>query len=205
MMLGNGIIAVAGAVMLVFTGPIVIVAAVAIVIGAVVAAFSLDDVQRWVQDGFWGTSGNYWGKERVAVQLQIEAARDIARSGSANQDKIREFYEAELQRYIEMNSSLEISALGNGRLLVTCAALQSAADMGRLSVTVKYDAPGMQFGYEQIAGIRKTFGGAGTAIVSVPAGNYDTSDGNFIVEGRMRSMAEGSLTEEVTISEGKLW
>lgn len=169
------------------------------------AGMAYDDIERWVKGGFWGTSSEYWGKARISKSGQIDAARDIDRPGATNHTTIKTFYEAVLQRYLEINSKLVINALGSGRIEIQCAAIQSVSDMSRLSVEVKYDSPGWQIPYEFVSGLRKTFIRSGVAIVTVPAGSYDADGGEFVVEAEMRSMATGSLTAEKTLPEGAVW
>ncbi|MDO5642676.1 MAG: hypothetical protein Q4G26_09880 [Paracoccus sp. (in: a-proteobacteria)] len=204
MFAGNAIMAVAGTFLFMTSGPVAILAGAAIIVGAVMASFSFDDVESWVNEGFWGRSRQYWGKTRPSIQAQIADAKQLAFPGPSSSE-LKAFYEAELQRYIEMNSALNITPLRNGRIRVDCAAIQTAADMSRLSVDVKYDAPGWQLGYQRIPGIRKDFESAGVAIVTVPAGNYAASDGKFIVEGRMRSIGAGSIDNDITLTERELW
>ena len=114
---GNALMVVGAIALLAVTGPLALVAAVAIAVDLVIRLFSFDDAQRWVKDGFWGTSGTYWNDDRDdSITAQIREAKILSNPTGSDYDRIKNFFENELAQYVAINADLkvEVDRIPNG-------------------------------------------------------------------------------------------
>lgn len=80
-----------------------------------------------------------------------------------------------------------------------------ASDLARLRVSVSYDLPGLMTGDGHVAGVRISLKAPGVASVTIPAGNYDTSDGNFEIEAHLSRIPDGRFVESKTLAGSQIW
>lgn len=81
------------------------------------------------------------GGDREDLTAQITEGKAIARPGLPDYTRINNYFEAELEQYLDMNSSLTLEDLrsNDGSVEITCAVLQTATDLSRVSVTSYID------------------------------------------------------------------
>lgn len=98
---GNGLIAIGGAIMLVFgsSGIGLVVGFVVIVVGVVVSLFGRDDVGDWIATTFWGDSFLYWGTWRPNDTDQITMATVLRDDRLDGHDEMYNRLKEELERY----------------------------------------------------------------------------------------------------------
>lgn len=207
MAFGNGLMCIGGAALLFVTGPIALVAAAVLILGLGISLFSDSRRQRWVRDGFWGTSTNYWNEVRAKLTARLERSRALGDPSNAKHQEMKAFYEDELARYLDSTAEMKIvdGTSGDGRIEIHCQTLQSASDLARLRVSVSYDLPGLMTGDGHVAGVRISLKAPGVASVTIPAGNYDTSDGNFEIEAHLSRIPDGRFVESKTLAGSQIW
>ncbi|WP_395343127.1 toxin VasX [Ningiella sp. W23] len=207
MMLGNGLMAAGGLVLLfVATGPLAVIAVVAIIIGLVVSFFSLNDVQLWVQHGFWGTSGEYWRIKRYdSIDDQINAAKILANPSDSQYQSIKDEFELELAEYIDINASLTVTDLqaNDGKVEVSCALLQSESDLSRLRVSAEYDKAWTV--YDLALSVNTQFIASGKAQLIIAKPNSITDARDVDIEVEVSRIRDNTFEESLTIRSDRLW
>lgn len=207
MAIGNGLMCIGGAALLFVTGPLALVAAALLILGLGISLLSDSRRQRWVREGFWGSSTQYWGARRLKTIPQLESARALGDTGNPGHAQMKTFYEEELARYLDSTAELTIvdGAPRDGKIEIHCQTLQQVSDLARLQVTVSYDLPGVMSGDGSVAGLQISLKGPGVASVTIPAGNYDSSDGNFEIEATLSRIPNGSFEESKTLMGSQIW
>lgn len=140
--IGNSLIAAGGLVILI-TGATgfgivagAIVGGLMIIAGTVATFFGDSDVDYWVRHSFWGSSRRYWdGEAREEVNKRIEDAKSLVRGI----EPYKSSFEQELRDYKDLTGTLRIENESGGdmRVEIFCPGLESVADLGRLSVSVR--------------------------------------------------------------------
>lgn len=209
MMVGNGLMAVGGLVLLLgAAGPLAIVAVAAIVIGAVIAYFSYDDAQQWVQRGFWGTFSEYWEEERPKlIEVQIDDAKALANTEHTDYNRIKRFFEQELEQYLDINATLAINEDslddGDGIVEILSSALQSSADIHRISVVAYVD---WTFPYPNLdVRTNITYVTTGKARLVLTKPSRLNQNGPVEIEVALSRNEYAPLEQSTTIQSNRLW
>ncbi|OOF69979.1 hypothetical protein BKG89_04725 [Rodentibacter caecimuris] len=101
----------------------------AVVFGTIMGLMSKEDIDSWMENGFWGKSTNYWGNPIRGYEWENERLNDfeeqygnsifqyIERGSEYNlsqeSQKIFHYYEIELQRYFSFKQNIVLSKYEN--------------------------------------------------------------------------------------------
>lgn len=151
---GNALIAIGSGVLMIFGATIVgaVIGVILIVIGAVIEYFgSLDPLQQWAKKSFWGSSRNYWGKERVILLEQINIARVIAIPNDRDHLKLLNAFNKELDEFNQIVNQLRLVDIGgkrNSRFKVYLPYLGEGTQVGeslKVNISIEHKADSSWF------------------------------------------------------------
>ncbi len=135
-----GVEVVSGAIFLGYGASNPVGLAAGIVLGIAMAAeylFTRDKITAWAEHGFWGSSEEYWGAERLKkIEEQMKKAREIILEGSP----ITQYYREEIQHFERLVYQVKVKALGqkSGKTELFLPRLSQGDFTLRTKVFVKY-------------------------------------------------------------------
>ena len=136
---------------------------VVLAIGAVLTSLVADnEFEKWVRTGFWGNSGDYWGKNRDEFSNLLSDAEFLSSSiQSDKHQKVKAFFEQEMDGFYNLVWSIGIdTSLANQyQLKVYCPAFKDKSSIDKLIVKISI---------EDYDNIDPMMGGGVPAPVSIP-------------------------------------
>ncbi|OOF56077.1 hypothetical protein BKK56_03575 [Rodentibacter genomosp. 2] len=112
---------------------------VILVAGIITDFFKQSDIVTWVDNGFWGGSKLYWGREVRAYEWENEKRLDfkdqMSNSIFYNKfDRIKNFYMVEIQRYFNFSSEIELHDDNQFLFFVNYKGIYSRADADKIRI-----------------------------------------------------------------------
>ncbi|TCP97768.1 hypothetical protein EDC44_101151 [Cricetibacter osteomyelitidis] len=121
-----------------------LVGAIALVAGVVMGFFSQKEMEAWIENGFWGTSTNYWGEAEEGYEWTIKREKSFEeqwkdskliyeqldngeRKLEINAETIFEKYTIEMQRYFQFKEPIKLSKYESNSILVEHSSLMNPA------------------------------------------------------------------------------
>lgn len=136
--LGNALVAAGSIVMLAVgsTGFGAVAGLVMIAVGTAITIFADDDLTKWLRGSFWGEGYYvYWDRDRIPdFNLQLQLSKALANRNSA----MSGYYKQELEDFLDLIWGISVSnqAKGDKKVEIYCGAIQTPADVGKLTVTL---------------------------------------------------------------------
>lgn len=205
MLVGNGLMGL-GAAALLFgaLGPLAAIAVVAIVLGFVISLASLNEIELWVNFGFYGQSREYWGESRRSLSSNTETARVLAYEKDQNYARMSKFLNDELEDLVDRTSKLEIKndVQGDRAFEIHCAIIGTPADLSKVDVSVTYERSWtLQFD-RQASSLQKTFVSPGVVkVVPTPPDSRSWSNIDISVKVRRRNGGRHSESTRIELSD----
>ena len=146
-----------------YTGTLVGIGVV-LAIGAILTSLVADnEFEKWVRTGFWGNSGDYWGKRRPEeLKEQLATAKKLA---STQQDsetkKLKTFFEQEMDGFYNLiwGIGIDTTLANQYQLKVYCPAFKDRSSADKLTIEISI---------EDYDNIDPMMGGGVPAPVSIP-------------------------------------
>ena len=136
---------------------------VVLAIGSVLTSLVADnEFEKWVRTGFWGNSGDYWGKRRPEFSQRIIDAETLSISDGSNAfTRMKTFFEQEMDGFYNLVWSIGIdTSLANQyQLKVYCPAFKDKSSIDKLIVKISI---------EDYDNIDPMMGGGVPAPISIP-------------------------------------
>ena len=137
---------------------------VVLAIGAILTSLVADnEFEKWVRTGFWGNSGDYWGKRRPEeLKEQLATAKKLA---STQQDsetkKLKTFFEQEMDGFYNLiwGIGIDTTLANQYQLKVYCPAFKDRSSADKLTIEISI---------EDYDNIDPMMGGGVPAPVSIP-------------------------------------
>ncbi|OOF62901.1 hypothetical protein, partial [Rodentibacter sp. Ppn85] len=109
-----------------------------LVAGIITDFFKQSDIATWVDNGFWGGSPFYWGKEVRAYEWKNKERLDKFRSQFNTSlllnSPIYDFYKIEMQRYFNFSSEIEVHDENQFLFFVNYKGIYSQADADNIRI-----------------------------------------------------------------------
>ncbi|KIC36986.1 toxin VasX [Leisingera sp. ANG-M7] len=212
--IGNSLVAAGGLVLLITGGSVALAAPGAIIGGLMIIAgtvstfFTDSDVDYWVRHGFWGRSKNYWGEQREQIDERLSDARRLAYGAEPQ----RSAFEQELKDYKDLTGTLKIKneTEGDMRFEIFCPAVDSIADLNRLTATVRKITPGFGMGGGGFSGpvvpAAKHFINPGLVhlVLEAPPVSEQDRMSDLRVDASFPKLTGGEFSDRLTIKAWKL-
>lgn len=93
-------------------------------VGIIFSTFKKEDIELWVENGYWGNSENYWGKAIDAFKWKNKRAsfdrifNTSIFNESDSDDEILKYYQIEMQRYFQFKEDIILSKWSANSILV---------------------------------------------------------------------------------------
>ncbi|NVK12708.1 MAG: hypothetical protein HWE35_00855 [Rhodobacteraceae bacterium] len=213
--IGNSLVAAGGLVLLITGGSVALAAPGAIIGGLMIIAgtvstfFTDSDVDYWVRHGFWGRSEKYWGgKRRPEIHERLESAKLLAKAI----EPYKSSFERELEDYKDLTGTLKIKndTAGDMRFEIVCPAVESVADLNRLTATVRKISPGFGIGAGGLSGpvvpATKHFINPGLVhlVLNAPPVSEQDRMSDLRVDASFPKLNGGEYSDRLTIKAWKL-
>ena len=115
---------------------------VVLAIGSVLTSLVADnEFEKWVRTGFWGNSGDYWGKRRPEFSQRIIDAETLSISDGSNAfTRMKTFFEQEMDGFYNLVWSIGIdTSLANQyQLKVYCPAFKDKSSIDKTNCENQY-------------------------------------------------------------------
>ncbi|OOF57349.1 hypothetical protein BKL49_09165 [Rodentibacter myodis] len=113
---------------------------VVLAIGAVLVSMVSDnEFEQWVRTGFWGNSGEYWGKRRLELLKRFEVAgRLLSLEQDSEVKEIKIFFEKEMEGFYNLVWGISIDTIlaNQYQLKVYCPAFNDKSSVDKLTVEI---------------------------------------------------------------------
>ncbi|MDU5168865.1 MAG: hypothetical protein E6224_09880, partial [Haemophilus parainfluenzae] len=117
---------------------------VVLAIGAVLTSLVADnEFEKWVRTGFWGNSGDYWGKRRPEeLKEQLATAKKLASTQQDNETKkLKTFFEQEMDGFYNLiwGIGIDTTLANQYQLKVYCPAFKDRSSADKLTIEISIE------------------------------------------------------------------
>ncbi|MDO6469339.1 hypothetical protein Q4498_14590 [Neptunomonas phycophila] len=116
----------------------VLVGFIAVVVGAVIKTLAFDEFEKWIEQGYWGVSKEYWAAVRPTINKLASTYKEYTLASSKREVDYIYYFNEETAWFYDLISTPEIKVEDGSVIKLYCTSIYQESEIDRVISKIKY-------------------------------------------------------------------